>query len=639
MLRRYTRWIVLMIVCALAISPFASLSAPAAARVAAQDPVGTFEETACPFALPSGVVAGRDVICGYVTVPERHANPGGPVIKLAVAVIKSTGENPAPDPLVIEAGGPGFPSMLSGPGLFTLTDLLAGRDLVIVEQRGIGDNDPALTCDEGANLIREHYGDFVDDTTALELEQKALKACYTRWQSDGVDLSAYNSLENAADFPVALTALGYDQFNFYGVSYASALGQHLMRDYPDRLRSVILDAVVPLPQNFMVYAPQTISRAFHRLFERCAADPGCNAAYPDLESVFFALVDAYNAAPVATPFRNITGSGTVEAPASGVQVILALYEALYWSRSIEQLPAQIYALADGDPALITNNTTASTFGFRASNGMNLSVICSEFAQFADDDFPQVDVYPQVADAMRYSVDYRPLCETAWPVDLLPEWAHDAIISDIPTLVLSGEFDPITPPENGDLLAETLSRAYVYTFPNTGHGSLGSSACSLSIAQQFIDDPARAPDSACLDGLAAAGFASSLDPDAITLEPVTLDTYGLSTVRPSGWTEIEPGVYAAPAALALFLAYSVPDWQAVTAAYQRFDPAYDHLTVNGQEWALHEAAMSLSGASGIIAVTPYEDGYFVIGVVGSSTTLPALYDSVLLPALEAFAVAE
>ena len=154
--------------------------------------LSTFEEAACPMELPTSVRQGEDIVCGYVTVPEQHAYPEGETLRLAVAAVKSTSEHPAPDPLVMEAGGPGvstlalLPSMLPG-----LADLRAQRDVVLVEQRGTLYAKPHLLCDE------------------------ALPACRDRFLADGVNLSAYNSLEITADIVMALTALGHDKFNFY----------------------------------------------------------------------------------------------------------------------------------------------------------------------------------------------------------------------------------------------------------------------------------------------------------------------------------------------------------------------------------------------------------------------------------------
>ncbi|MBN2304847.1 MAG: alpha/beta fold hydrolase [Anaerolineae bacterium] len=625
------RLLVCLLVCVLVIPPLAAPMNPALAQDGSGNGVGTFEETECPFSLPSGIVPGEDVICGFVTVPERHANPGGPTIRLAVMVAKGVGPNPAPDPVVFESGGPGFPSLASAASMFQLTGFFGGRDLVIVEQRGIYGSDPYLECDEGRDLVVEYYGQMLDIETTRALEKEALAACYVRLQNEGIDLSAYNSLENAADFPVVMDALGYDQFNYYGPSYASALGQHLMRDYPDRLRTVTLAALVPLSQGFMFDAPRNISRAFRLLFDTCASDPACNTQYPDLETVFFDLVDQFNTAPVTVAFSDLDGTGTVEVAVGGDSLVLALYNALYWTTGIPQIPARIYALRDGDYSLIRDNAGASRFGFRDVNAMQLSVMCSEFALDYGGNIDMTGVYPQVTEAMALYLDFGPVCE-AWPVEPLPDYAFVPVESDIPTLLMSGEMDPVTPPENAEIVAQTLSHVYNYTLPATGHSH--NDDCSMGIVRDFIDDPSQEPDAACLDD-SALTFATSLGLGEIVMVPVTVSDYGLRTVKPRGWERVEPGVYAMPpTGQALFLAYTDTSLDAIREPFARFTDPIEELTINGRTWTLHNVALLGGSYVGVVALHAYDAGYYVVGVLGSSDVLDALVESVLRPALEA-----
>jgi pimeloyl-ACP methyl ester carboxylesterase len=120
------------------------------------------------------------------------------------------------------------------------------------------------------------------------LFEKTLTACRDRLVAEGMNPSAYNSLEITSDI---VMALGYDRLNFYGVSYSTMLAQHMMRDCPERLRSVILDSVAPLSVNGFVQLPSSADQAFRLLFESCASDPACNHHFPDLESVFLPVVD------------------------------------------------------------------------------------------------------------------------------------------------------------------------------------------------------------------------------------------------------------------------------------------------------------------------------------------------------------
>ena len=163
------------------------------------------------------------------------------------------------------------------------------RDVILLEQRGTYYSEPSLVCTE---LIDALIGTLdqnltIDETIALDLD--ATTACHNRLLAEGVNLSAYDSLENAADVAALPGALGYEQYDFYGVSYGSLLAQHLIRNHPEGLRSVIMDAILPTSVNFIPNSGQSFQRSFDLVFASCAADAACNAAYPNLNTPFFMI--------------------------------------------------------------------------------------------------------------------------------------------------------------------------------------------------------------------------------------------------------------------------------------------------------------------------------------------------------------
>jgi pimeloyl-ACP methyl ester carboxylesterase len=235
--------------------------------------------------------------CGYVTVPERHRQPNGRTIELAVVRTRSLSSTPAPDPIVMEQGGPGgstiglYPTM----GLVAIPSLpaiLQQRDMVFVEQRGTQFSKPYLPCpEEATHKIAVARGERRPDDTAW------VTACRDRMLAEGVNLSAFNSVENAADIYTVVETLGYRQFNYYGVSYGTLLGQYVMAqadEHQAKLRSVIIDGVVRPDVDFNLATSYGISQSLRNVFADCARDPECNQAYPDLERVFLGLVDRLN---------------------------------------------------------------------------------------------------------------------------------------------------------------------------------------------------------------------------------------------------------------------------------------------------------------------------------------------------------
>ncbi len=76
--------------------------------------------------------------------------------------------------------------------------------------------------------------------------------------------------------------------------------------------------------------------------------------------------------------------------------------------------------------------------------------------------------------------------------------YEPVKSDIPTLVLSGEVDPVTPPTWGEQTAATLSRSKHIVIPGTGH-TAGGTGCGQRLMREFIEEGSTADlDTTCVD---------------------------------------------------------------------------------------------------------------------------------------------
>ena len=189
----------------------------------AQGPLPYVESTPCWMALPDGVVEGQNIDCGYLFVPETRDDSSSPSIQLAYAVLYAPTESPQPDPVIYLAGGPGGSAVKELDGWLD-APYLQDRDLVLLDQRGTGYSLPTLNCPEMEQAV-----------------QDATQACRDRLVEEGVDLQAYSSVENAADVADLRVALGYDEWNLYGISYGTRLALTVMRDHPEGVRSVVLE--------------------------------------------------------------------------------------------------------------------------------------------------------------------------------------------------------------------------------------------------------------------------------------------------------------------------------------------------------------------------------------------------------------
>lgn len=466
-----------------------------------------FEASKCMFKLPSSQTEGKTVNCGYVVVPELHTQPDGKTIKLAVAIFKSSSATPASEPIFYLEGGPGG-------RVQSIIDLMSsdfaraftGRnDAVFFDQRGVGNSQPALTCPE---LVDQSLNDAPLTLTAQVSAQHGLDAavkCHDRLVGQGVNLAAYTTTENAADINDIRAVLGYQKINLYGGSYGTLLAQYTMRQFPQIVRSVVLDSVVPPDINPDINAIVTASRSFNLVFDACAKDNSCNKNYPDLKNVFAKTFDQLNSKPPLVKVTDTLTGKTFDARADGSSLVGALFVLLYSTEVLGVIPQLLYQIYKGDYSRL-GLLLSVPFEEQEQEelGMYFSVTCAEdwaFSQPAEGDAAAKNALPELAkDNDVSTASSFALCQK-WGVKKADPVTHTLVQSDIPTLVMEGQFDPVTPPEYGQKVAGSLTHSFYVEFPASGHGEvLPSSPCGLDIMMAFFANPTVKPDSSCTSKL-------------------------------------------------------------------------------------------------------------------------------------------
>ncbi len=461
-----------------------------------------FEESPCSRLLPEGLQE-ENARCGFVIVPEDRTKAEGPPIKLAVAVLRATGDDPAPDPLVFLSGGPGFPTLESALAWWqeVAAPIRSSRDLVFFDQRGTGRSEPALYCPEITENLLDNLAEALTPAEEATRHLDAALACRDRLRRMGVNLTAYTSAASAADIDDLMRALGYEEWNLYGVSYGSRLALTAMRDRPQGLRSVILDSAIPPQANWLAEIPRSYQRSLDLVFGACAADAKCNATFPDLPRVSLDLVATLNSSPVTVDVQDPTSGETRKVVITGDRLIAGTHLALYNTSTYPGIPFATYALSRGDHGILAAAVSGLLHAFQGrADGMAFSVDCSEEIPLLTSDIiaeVEKDVSPEIARALRLNLESELALCRAWGFRESDDRENEPVISDIPTLVLAGEWDPITPPSYGRLAAETLTRSYVFEFPATGHDVLSARpSCAVPIIEQFLDDPRAQPDGSC-----------------------------------------------------------------------------------------------------------------------------------------------
>jgi pimeloyl-ACP methyl ester carboxylesterase len=485
------------------------------------DDVPSFTETACEVNA-SGLDSGQ-LRCGFVSVPEDRAEPGGRKGELAVVVARSAAPSPAPDPIVILSGGPGdalidsYLPYLQRIG--AVSALLERRDVVLFDQRGTGRSRPLLDCPEYEEATS---ATLMFDQSALEDSQEivaALRVCHDRLIARGEDLTAYTSAASAQDVRDVMTALGYEQWNLYGVSYGARLAQTALRDAPEGIRSAILDSVVPVAKDLVAEFGRNFEHSLTVLFETCAADARCEAAFPDLESDLFALLERFEAAPLTVSAVSPDTGEEVTIVVTGERLLLGLHSALYDAELISVLPLLISLTASGDTGLLAAAAADIATGPLVAEAMNNSVECGEEAPFltpevlADGAAGVRAEIQAIADdvVVRQTLDTCSFWSAAAPSPL----ENEPVVSDVPTLVLAGALDPITPTYYSRGVADLLPRGRYFEFRGFGHGVLGTAStetamprCAARLINSFLDDPTGPLDESCVAALPPIRFAGS-----------------------------------------------------------------------------------------------------------------------------------
>jgi pimeloyl-ACP methyl ester carboxylesterase len=475
----------------------ASSAAPAPASSAPAAPpatlrMGALTLTACALTQPNSAQT-TPAYCTRFKVPENRADPRGRQIALAVAVIKSASAVPGRDLVTYLAGGPGQSAIQTYPSVApAFAPLLKHHDVLLVDQRGTGDSHP-LKCPKAEAEQAQKF--VASDPSAAEIT--AQTAACAKEVAEHADPRDYTTTDAIADLEVVRRALGAPRLDLIGVSYGTRVAQHYAAAHPAAVRSIVLDGVVP---NQLVLG-ETFARALaHSLRQQaaaCSAAPACEHAFGDWyqtlqrldarlkqakpEEVTFP--DPATFQPVTRTLDADTLAGVVRlfSYSAGTQALLPL--------AVNEAAHGNYLPLMGQSKLITTDLAESMGG-----GMQLSVTCAE-------DAPLLTPRPQDAGLIlgdAIITNMQAAC-AGWPHAAMPKDFHAPFKSAIPTLLISGERDPVTPPADAAEVLKGLADGRSLVVKGLGHAEAINAGCMPQLVEKFIDElQPRKLDAHCLD---------------------------------------------------------------------------------------------------------------------------------------------
>ena len=368
------------------------------------------------------------------------------------------------------------------------------RDVIVIDQRGTGRSAP-MSCDAVTEGVED-----ISDEEALALTQ----SCLDQLPHDPRFFTTTQAVE---DLDALRAAMGYEQLSLYGVSYGTRVVMQYMRQYPDNTRSAVIDGVVPPPQplgtEISVHSQETLDA----IFDRCAEESACTEAFGDVKGALQAVAERLKEAPIAMTLPHpVTGIAT-ELELSYPHLMIWLRLSLYAPETTALIPLILNeAHKNNNFTPIAANALRMVHDLTESlnYGMHNSVVCTEDTPFYGDfeiDFAAMEASymgRQMYDAM------LSMC-SIWPQGESEDNIKLPLNSHIPTLVLSGEFDPITPPEWGDAVMPGLSNAKHLIAPGQGHGTLPR-GCIPRVVLEFVESADISEvDDTCLQHLDAHPF--------------------------------------------------------------------------------------------------------------------------------------
>ncbi len=425
--------------------------------------------------------------CITVTLPLDYTKPGAGDLDLHITVAPAFRESARPDPLFILAGGPGQ----AGSDVLVLLSQTfrrarATRDIVLIDQRGTGMSG-RLDCDRKTSN---------DETMTEAQADAAARACIAAIKQP---FSAYGTASAARDIEQVRLALGYDKINLWGASYGTRLAQAYARAFPSQVRSMILDGVVA-PDQVIPAGGRDGQAALDLVFQQCASDKACNAAFPDLRREF-AAVSAKVATGVKLDLRDPRTARPVHLDMTSDRFLGTVHNILYNALDARRLPFLIHSAYQGrwEPFVARRNvTTDYSADGPVAQLMHLAVVCAEDvprmtpALMAEEDAPLTRPLSKRIGAMCAMLNVAPVAATV-PRPITQ-----------PVLLLSGQLDPVTPPRRAQAAAKFMPRNQHLVVAYAGHG-ISQLGCTPRLLREFLDKPEQPVKAECLKEIPAPTF--------------------------------------------------------------------------------------------------------------------------------------
>jgi pimeloyl-ACP methyl ester carboxylesterase len=436
--------------------------------------------------------------CYQVPVERNFSKPRGQHYLLAVAVAPALNKVTS-DPLLYLHGGPGIETLGNLPRYLktkTFTLLRQDRSMIFFDYRGTGTSTPAL-CNWLSDSVREITNAKLPLTERIPQMQRRYIKCKEELAAQNILLSDFSSLQSASDAEVIRKQLHINKWNIYSVSHGTTVALHMMRQFPDYIRSVILDSPFPPNAPWLDFI-RPFDLSFKALEKAINEDSLNTQLFPSIRNDFIEITRRLRTSPLSIPFAGKRDSNQGYLFDDG-DFIWSVWTAMLYSKSIPLIPMALKEMAAGNDSLIllwakTYNDPNAFGQFALAQSKAILLYETKPRSEADRDNSLIINFPDFASMIIPGMDSS--LAKVFRDDLPPHDYFNSVSSSIPTLVFSGEFDPVCSPFFGHLAAKTLLHSVMVVVPAASHAAMYTDDCTRNIAKAFYQNPLRKPDIGC-----------------------------------------------------------------------------------------------------------------------------------------------
>ena len=447
----------------------------------------SFQSTAIDFkACRIGADNGGEKLkaeCATLAVPENRENTTR-LIDLNIAIIRSKSTKKQSDPVIMLAGGPGQSAVDSYVGVaYAFRGILKDRDVLLVDQRGTGQSNP-LKCNFDESLQEKLLGD-------PELIYPELEKCVDNLDAD---TRYYTTTESIKDLEAVRKAMKIEKWNLIGISYGTRKALTYMKMFPDSIRSVILDGVVPQQEPLAASHETNLITALRKQFDQCTEQEACREAFGDVEQQMWELLAKVNEEQPTIRLQNFINGDYDDVKLTKDSIAIAIRMFSYSASSMNLLPLMINKANKGQLETIASQANMINSMMQQSmTNVELSILCAEDAPFYPD---TIESREQTIFGQDFLEKTKKTCDY-WPHIRVDSDFKDPVSSDLPTLLLSGELDPVTPPSFAETTMQTLTNAQHLVAKGQGH-NVFPLGCMPEIITDFFEEPEEELDIECMN---------------------------------------------------------------------------------------------------------------------------------------------